>query len=113
MFSPVRGEKYRSFDRLPSSSARAPTMTPVNGSRGRVDVVGAGCVVEAVARPLSPLSVRFSASVLSSAQQVRRSTAPSGKGLFAGQRLVVLPVDQVEVPLGGEPIAVRESSRES
>ncbi len=27
-----RGEKYRSLERLPSSSARAPTMTPVNGS---------------------------------------------------------------------------------
>ena len=28
----ARGEKYRSFDRLPSSSERAPTMTPVYGS---------------------------------------------------------------------------------
>ena len=27
-----RGEKYRSLERLPSSSARAPTITPVNAS---------------------------------------------------------------------------------
>ena len=38
----VRGEKYRSFDRLPSSSARAPTITPVYGSGIRIRLVRSG-----------------------------------------------------------------------
>ena len=41
-----------------------------------------------------------------------RSTAPSGKVRFSAQRLVVLPVDQVQVPLGREPVAVGDHLRD-
>jgi len=72
--SRVRGEKVRSLERLPSSSARMPAMMPVKGSS-----------------PGPPTRAAFMASVLSRRQQVMRSTLPEGKVSPAARAAWLVP----------------------
>src|SRR5262249_322565 len=82
-----RGEKYRSFERLPSSSARAPTMTPVYGSlSGSTSYLPESRLSRF--RVQAPFKVLVRASRLSRPQQSNRETflgSPSGRCCVSGK----------------------------